>query len=134
MNLIWTVLLTILIIWVAWTAGMWLWTRYGAKSSAKVLDSKDFDEQSRGHQIFDLRDADSFKAKHVLGARNVPYAMLKDNHAAIRKDQPVFLYDTNMQYASRLARILKKEGYHNIYILKNGFATYHGRTKSNNVN
>ncbi|MCM0594909.1 rhodanese-like domain-containing protein [Weissella uvarum] len=125
-----TALLTIIVVWLGWTAVMWLWTRHLAKTSATVLDSQDFDEQSRGHQIFDLRDSQAFKSKHVLGARNVPYAMLKENHSAIRKDQPAFLYDTNMQGAARLAHTLKKDGYDNLYILKNGFATYHGRTKS----
>lgn len=131
MNMFWVLLLTILLVWVGWTAAMWFWTRYIAKQSSTVLDDTDFEQQSCGHQIFDLRDGDSFKSKHVFGARNVPYSMLKENHTAIRKDQPVFLYDTNMQFASRLARTLKKEGYDNIYILKNGFATYEGRTKSN---
>jgi rhodanese-related sulfurtransferase len=57
--------------------------------------------------------------------------MLKENHAALRKDRPVFLYDENMQTAARLAKMLKKEGYNQLYVLKNGFVDYKGKVKTN---
>ena len=49
----------------------------------------------------------------------------------MRQDKPVFLYDENMQMAARMARKLKKAGYNDIYVLKNGFGSYTGKTKSN---
>ncbi|KRN32461.1 rhodanese-like domain-containing protein [Weissella halotolerans] len=127
----WTILFIGLVLISVWLGWLYLQTHYFAKQHATLLDSHDFEEQGRGHQIIDLRDAGAFKVKHVFGARNIPYAMLQENHAALRRDKPVFLYDSNMQLASRMAKKLHKDGYENIYILKGGFTMYDGRTKSN---
>ncbi|MCT8398740.1 rhodanese-like domain-containing protein [Weissella cibaria] len=124
-------LFVLILIWVIWTVGTIIWTRTTLKRAATVLKSEEFEKQSRGQQLIDIREPAKFKAKHILGARNIQYAMLNENHTALRKDKPVFLYDENMQFAARLARKLKKDGYNEIFVLKNGFAEYNGKTKSN---
>jgi len=119
-----------LAIWMGWN---YFYTRSLVKNNATQLNSEEFEEQGRGHQIIDMRDGAAFKVKHVFGARNIAYPMLKENHSALRKDKPVFLYDGNVQQAARMAKELKKDGYNEIYILKGGFPAYTGRTKSNQV-
>ena len=127
----WITLFTIILLWFLWYVGNKLWTNSLLKKSATVLTSEDFESQSHGHDIVDIREPAKFKSKHVFGARNIQYVMLKENHAALRKDKPVFLYDENMQFAARMANILKKDGYDQVYVLKNGFADYKGKVKSN---
>lgn len=127
------ILLALFIATAAWVGFNYFYMRSLIKKNATLLTSEEFEEQSRGQQIIDLRDAGAFKVKHVLGARNIAYPMLKENHSAIRKDKPVFLYDGNVQQAARLAKDLKKDGYSDIYILKGGFTAYTGRTKTNMV-
>ncbi len=124
-------LFVIVLLWILWTVGTLVWTRVTLKRAASLLNSEEFEAQSRGHQLIDLREPAKFKAKHVLGARNIQYAMLNENHSALRQDKPVFLYDENMQMAARMARKLMKAGYNDIYVLKNGFGSYTGKTKSN---
>jgi len=126
-----TALFILILLWIIWTVGSIVWTRTTLKRAADVLPSEEFEKQSRNQQLIDIREPAKFKSKHILGARNIQYAMLNDNHSALRKDKPVFLYDENMQYAARLARKLKKDGYSQIVVLKNGFTEYTGKTKSN---
>ncbi|AIG65933.1 rhodanese-like domain-containing protein [Weissella tructae] len=127
------ILLALFISIAIWVGFNYFRMRSLVKNNATLLESADFEEQGRGQQVVDLRDAAAFKVKHVLGARNIAYPMLKENHAALRKDKPVFLYDSNVQQAARLAKDLKNDGYSDIYILKGGFTAYTGRTKSNLV-
>lgn len=127
------ILLALFLATALWVGFNYFYMRSLIKKNATLLTSEEFEEQGRGQQMIDLRDAAAFKVKHVLGARNIAYPMLKENHSAIRKDKPVYLYDGNVQQAARLAKDLKNDGYSDIYILKGGFQAYTGRTKSNLV-
>jgi rhodanese-related sulfurtransferase len=128
-NIMWELLAVLILAWGAFSGYTYFSTRYMLKKYATVLTSEDFSNQMSGHQIIDLREPAAFKAKHVLGARNIQYAMLKENNSAIRKDQPAFLYDANMQAASRLVKQLAKQGYTQLYVLKGGFQAWQGKTK-----
>ncbi|MDR3189867.1 MAG: rhodanese-like domain-containing protein [Lactobacillaceae bacterium] len=123
-------IITIVILWGAWTLGSLAWTKYSITSGATLLDSAEFEAKSRGGQLIDVRDAPDFKAKHVLGARNIPAQMLIQNATAVRKDKAVFLVDANNQTAARVVRKLKKLGYTDMYVLKGGFAKYTGKVKA----
>ncbi|GMA54164.1 hypothetical protein GCM10025857_55210 [Alicyclobacillus contaminans] len=50
--------------------------------------------------------------------------------ASIRKDLPVYLYDTGKSLSVRAANKLRKNGYTDIYILKEGFNGWQGKKKS----
>ena len=99
------------------------------KRSAEIIDQYDLNEMIRKVQVVDVREPAEFKASRILGARNIPQTQFKMRFQEIRKDQPVVLYDTGMNTASRAANILRKNGYKEVYILKNGFDDWHGKTK-----
>ncbi|MCM0582755.1 rhodanese-like domain-containing protein [Weissella diestrammenae] len=122
-------LLALIIIYLAVNLGLRWWTTYSLKRHATVLTSEAFESQSRGEQIIDLRDPADFKAKHVLGARNIQLQLLLQNPAAIRKDKPVFFVDANNQGAASITRKLAKQGYPQMFVLKGGMSTYTGKTK-----
>ncbi|MGO4941677.1 rhodanese-like domain-containing protein [Ruoffia tabacinasalis] len=100
------------------------------KQSAEMAESHEIRENIRKVQIIDVRETPEFDAKHILGARSIPMSQFKQRFAEIRKDKPVYLYDDALNYASRAANILKKEGYDKIYILKGGFSSWTGKVKS----
>lgn len=101
------------------------------RNSATLVESIELQENIRKKQIIDVREPAEFDAKHILGARNIPYSQFKMRYFEIRKDQPVYLYDDALHYASRAANILKKNGYDHVHILKGGFSQWLGKTKSN---
>lgn len=102
------------------------------KSSAKMIKQEEFQENIRNAQIIDVREKEEFNRGHILGARSVPYTISKAHKeylTAIRKDKPVYLYDNKTAMAIYMSRLLKKQGYTDIYILKEGYSGWTGKTK-----
>lgn len=120
------ILFAIIIIWIVTTVVQ----SFRRKKYSTVLEEEAFTEGMRKAQVIDLREKNDFDKGHILGARNVPYSMLKQRYAEIRKDLPVYLYDQGMSMSTRAAASLGKQGYQDIYILKNGYARWTGKTKT----
>ena len=88
-----------------------LYLKIMVKRSAKMLTEEEFKETMRKAQVIDVREKDTFDAGHILGARNIPYTVLKDSLGSIRKDQPVYIYDQKKSLSIRTANKLRKAGY-----------------------
>lgn len=115
-------------------AGNMLYTFILGRTSAKLVTEEEFREGMRKAQVIDVREKDAFDGGHILGARSLPYSMLKTNMQSLRKDQPVYLYDQRHSTSVRVARKLKKAGYTDIYVLKNGYDNWTGKIKKKTVN
>ncbi len=63
--------------------------------------------------LVDLRDSAEFKAGHIVGALNVPYAKLskESTEIAAYKDKTIILIDKLGQHAGTVGRLLGKEGF-----------------------
>lgn len=63
--------------------------------------------------LVDLRDGAEFKAGHIVGALNVPYAKLnkESTEVASYKDKTIILVDKLGQHAGVVGRFLGKEGF-----------------------
>ncbi|MFC6346730.1 rhodanese-like domain-containing protein [Vagococcus carniphilus] len=102
------------------------------KRTAKMLTQEEFQESMRNAQVIDVREKEDFNRGHILGARSVPYTISKAHKeylTAIRKDKPIYLYDNKVAMAIYMAKLLKKEGFTDIYILKDGYSGWTGKTK-----
>ncbi|EPH79047.1 TPA: rhodanese-like domain-containing protein [Enterococcus faecalis] len=109
-----------------------LYLKIMVKRSAKMLTEEEFKETMRKAQVVDVREKDTFDAGHILGARSMPYSMLKTTIGSLRKDQPVYLYDQKKALSIRAANLLRKNGYTDIYILKGGYDGWTGKVKKRN--
>ncbi len=109
-----------------------LFLKIMVKRSAKMLTEEEFKETMRKAQVIDVREKDTFDAGHILGARSMPYSMLKTTIGSLRKDQPVYLYDQKKALSIRAANLLRKNGYTDIYILKGGYDGWTGKVKKRN--
>lgn len=109
-----------------------LYLKIMVKRSAKMLMEEEFKETMRKAQVIDVREKDTFDAGHILGARSMPYSMLKTTIGSLRKDQPVYLYDQKKALSIRAANLLRKNGYTDIYILKGGYDGWTGKVKKRN--
>ncbi|EHJ52893.1 rhodanese-like domain-containing protein [Streptococcus macacae] len=109
----------------------WLaWNYFRVRRSAKYIPNAEFESMMRGAQIVDLRSASAFRQKHILGARNIPFEQLSNSLSALRKDKPILLYDnTRGQAVARSVVMLKKAGYKDLYVLKNGLDYWNGKVK-----
>ncbi|CAM3412730.1 rhodanese-like domain-containing protein [Nosocomiicoccus ampullae] len=92
-----------------------------------IVDENEFSENLRKVQLVDLREKEAYKHGHILGARNIPLSTFNSRAKSLRTDQPVHLYDQNGRTALRAARILKKLGHKDIYVLKSGISKWTGK-------
>ena len=129
-NLALTIVLLILIL--AW-AGYLLVNRYRVHKIAKFITQQQFTKGKRKAQIVDVRERKAFNAGHILGARNIPFSTFRTFYSGIRRDMPVFLYDQSTALSSRAAFYLHKKGYRKLYILKEGYRNWTGKTKKRDV-
>lgn len=76
--------------------------------------------------VLDIRDNASFAKGHILGSTNVPLAELENNLNKLEKykDKPVILSYTMGQHHHKVAHILKKHGFTDLYHLKGGVAAW----------
>lgn len=125
----WTIVTIVLWIGIiAW--GIWeLVQFFRRKNAATAIENDEFKQNMRKVQIVDVRGKDDFDAGHILGARNIPYMQMKQRFGELRKDQPIYLYDDKKTISYRSALLLKKNGFDNIYVLKDGYSKWDGKIK-----
>lgn len=122
----WMFFLIALVVIIGWFA----WTYISVRRSAKFINNAEFESMIHTSQLIDVREAAAFKTKHIMGARNLPASQIQLSYSAIRKDKPVLLYDSSRSSAlPRVIRTLKKAGYTNLYVLKDGFDYWTGKVK-----
>lgn len=124
-------LLGVIVLFALAYGGYLLYLWYLSKSSATLIEAEELLPLRASAQIIDVREAPEFEARHILGARNIPMSAFGQRHGEIRRDKPVYLYDDSVNMAPRCARILKKNGHQQVYILKKGFSTWTGKVKTN---
>ena len=99
---------------------------------AKFVTNAEFEGMIRSGQLVDLRSPSDFRKKHILGARNLEIGQFQQTLTALRKDKPILLYDnTRGQSIARAVTLLKKAGYTDIYVLKDGLDYWRGKVKEN---
>lgn len=107
-----------------------IWNYFRVRKAAQFVENTEFKNLLRQGQLIDLRSPAEFGRKHILGARNFALAQFKESLSALRKDKPVLLYDSRRgQAVARAVLILKKAGYQDIYVLRDGFEYWDGKVK-----
>lgn len=100
------------------------------KRAVKELDQNDFHKGLRKAQVVDVREKVDYDYGHINGVRNIPITMFKQRFQGLRKDQPIYLCDANGIASYRAARMLRKNGYTDLYMLKGGYKKWTGKIKS----
>ena len=124
------VLYVIVIGFLVYWVGSWLYFWLKGRQMHGAIDQKTFEETMRKAQIVDLREKNAFDAKHILGARSLPYTQLKYNEGELRPDLPVYLYGDNKNMCVRAAlKMQKKWGFTDVKWLEDRFSDWEGKTK-----
>jgi rhodanese-related sulfurtransferase len=81
---------------------------------------------NQGGLVLDVRPPEEFNAGHIVDARNVPLASLKQSLDSIKKyrDKPVIVCCEQGVTATQAARLLQAEGFNNVAKLQGGLATW----------
>jgi rhodanese-related sulfurtransferase len=102
------------------------------RKAVTELSQDDFQAGLRRAQVIDLREKADYDYGHIVGARNIPMSIFRTRMLGLRKDQPIYFVDKNGIQCYRAARLLKKKGYNNLFMLKGGYKEWNGRIKSKN--
>ncbi|RXK19345.1 rhodanese-like domain-containing protein [Macrococcus sp. DPC7161] len=100
------------------------------RKTVTELSQEDFQKDMRRAQLIDLREKVDYDYGHINGARNIPMSIFRTRMTGLRKDQPIYFIDANGIASYRAARMLKKHGYTNMYMLKGGYKQYTGKIKT----
>ncbi|MBS9783345.1 MAG: rhodanese-like domain-containing protein [Pasteurella sp.] len=100
------------------------------KRAVNEFAQNDFHNGLRKAQVIDVREKVDYDYGHINGARNIPITVFKQRYQGLRKDQPIYLCDANGIASYRAARILRKNGYKDIFMLKGGYKKWTGKIKS----
>lgn len=118
--------LAIVLVFLAWSGLRY----FRVRKAANYLNNADFEKMYHGGQLIDIREQAAYRQKHILGARNLPASQLKQSLTAIRKDKPLFIYDSSRSTSlPNAVLLLKKEGFTDINVLEEGFEAWTGKVK-----
>lgn len=84
-------------------------------------------KQAKGKQIIDVREPNEYRKGHIQGARNIPLGQVKSAVNGIPKDKETYLVCESGFRSSQAARILKKEGFQNLYNVSGGMKRWKGK-------
>ncbi|MBS4173441.1 rhodanese-like domain-containing protein [Bacillus sp. FJAT-49736] len=107
-----------------------LYNYFAQKRIVKTLTEEEFKAGYRKAQLIDVREANEFEGGHILGARNIPLSQMKMRMKEIRPDKPVYLYCQSGMRSARVAQMLHRKGYRDLYHLQGGFKKWSGRIKA----
>ena len=73
-------------------------------------------------KVLDLRSAKDFAEGHIINAINIAPSLLEGNKTELAdyKDKTLVIYCLNGLESGRIGRILKMQGFQNVYCLKGG--------------
>ncbi len=76
--------------------------------------------------VVDVREKKEFESGHIVDALNIPLAKLKQRLSELKKhkDKPLIVVCKIGQHSSEAARMLKEEGYENVYRLTGGITEW----------
>lgn len=123
-------ILVTLLIAVAVVAIVGAFNYFRLKNTVTKLPYEEFRKNLRKVQLIDIREKADFEYAHINGARNIPLSQLSIKYTVLRKDQPIYLCDKNGTIAPRAALTLKKKGFTNLFMLKNGLQDWKENLKT----
>ena len=76
--------------------------------------------------MLDVRDSKDYRDGHITGAKNIPFAKLKDQLSELKpfKDKPVVLVCKMGQHSGAAGKILHAEGFSDVRRLAGGITTW----------
>jgi adenylyltransferase/sulfurtransferase len=84
-----------------------------------VSEFKNWRDQSKEHQLIDVREEFEFEAAN-MGGELIPMGTIPEHMDAIRKDVPVVIHCKSGARSGNITRFLEQHGFTNVYNLTGG--------------
>ncbi|QQE73990.1 rhodanese-like domain-containing protein [Brevibacillus composti] len=119
MDYIFYIVLALFVIWM-------LYKQFAPVKGVRNLSAKQFQEESKGNKVIDVREVHEYKRGHIAGAVNIPLSQLSQRMGEIPKDKKVFLYCQSGMRSKQAAKLLSRNGYTNLANLNGGISAWSG--------
>ncbi len=80
-----------------------------------------------------MREKADFDYGHIIGARNIPMSVFRTRYQGLRKGPTYIFCDANGVASYRAARMMKKKGYTELFMLKGGYKKWTGKLNLNKI-
>lgn len=125
MDFIFYTLLALFVLWM-------LYKQFAPVKGMRNLTAEQFQEESKGNKVIDVREVHEYKRGHIAGAVNIPLSQLPKRLGEIPTDKKVFLYCQSGMRSKQAAKLLSRNGYTNLANLHGGISVWSGPTQTPN--
>lgn len=103
-------------------------------SNAQTLATDAFEQklkQTSNGQLVDVRTPGEFGGGHLVGAKNIDFrnAAFAENLAQLDKSKPVFVYCLSGGRSAEAAKLMRSQGFQNVYELEGGYLKWTTKLK-----
>ncbi|MCZ8515808.1 rhodanese-like domain-containing protein [Paenibacillus filicis] len=122
-NLILNIAIIILVVW-------FVYSRFAGVKGLKNLMPDQFQDElkeNRNKILIDVREPGEVKQGYIAGAINIPLSQIKQRFGEIPPDKRIYLYCRSGMRSKQAARILQKNGFHELAHLQGGMMSWNGK-------
>ncbi|TLS50123.1 rhodanese-like domain-containing protein [Paenibacillus antri] len=103
-----------------------LYRQFAPVKGLRTLTPEQFQSESKGNKVIDVREIHEYKRSHIKGAVNIPLSQFRQRMGDIPKDRPVYLYCQSGMRSKQAAKILRSNGYADVAELRGGIMSWSG--------
>lgn len=122
MDSVFYILLFLFVLWM-------MYKQFAPVKGLRTLTAEQFQNESKGNEVIDVREDHEYKRGHIKGAINVPLSQLGQRMGEIPKDRAVFLYCQSGMRSKQAAKLLGRNGYRDLAHLQGGIMSWSGPTQ-----
>ncbi|MDF2815129.1 MAG: sulfurtransferase [Paenibacillus sp.] len=116
------ILLALIVLWM-------VYRQFAPVKGLRTLTPEQFQSESTGKEVIDVREILEYKRGHIMGAMNVPLSQLRQRLGEIPKDRTVYLYCQSGMRSKQAAKLLGRNGFADVAELRGGIMSWIGPTQ-----
>ena len=113
------ILLLLIVLWM-------LYRQFAPVKGLRILPQEQFQSETKGSKVIDVREAHEYKRGHIKGAVNIPLSQLPQRMGEISADNTVYLYCQSGMRSKQAAKLLGRRGYKDVAHLRGGIMSWSG--------
>ncbi|GIP50632.1 rhodanese-like domain-containing protein [Paenibacillus sp. J53TS2] len=122
MNYLFYAILFLFVLWM-------LYRQFAPVKGLRTLSAEQFQSESKGKKVIDVREIHEYNRGHIKGAINIPLSQLQQRMGEITKDQAVYVYCQSGMRSKQAAKLLGRHGIKEVADLRGGIMSWSGPTQ-----
>jgi rhodanese-related sulfurtransferase len=106
-----------------------LYRQFAPVKGLRTLSPEQFQSESKGNKVVDVREVHEYNRGHMKGAVNIPLSQLQQCIGDIPKNRTVYLYCQSGRRSKQAAKLLGRNGYAEVVELRGGMMAWSDPTQ-----